>query len=464
MISNIDLTTINADVMSMELDKIKFSQLEVGETLNVEITVYDVDTNIVLDSWYNTYYADSRGEVLLADLARVWNNYILYRRRVTGEDAVEPSEYVGGIKVKFELWQSSMELPAAITGSSINSQGAAETSGYTRDYGITDFIPLEQGQNKVHVVSGAWQRASMSHVIYFYSSDSESGKISGYRLQSGNTALTNTEAIDQEFAVPSGATHYRLTIKHDTPAIVRTGGVDTVINRNIWYSTRQDGKTVADLNAVLPFLSLDKRTFDGAAEMVQLIGIVQETLSITAYYERNGSVTATTYTPEAADSNAFGVCYWVSPLAVQSHIPLGAKLLRYEVHYVSSVCKYEMEYGNYAQKSQFIYLNRWGVYESLWCVGSQKWNIKRAAEIGLSGGELTPLDIDVDDTYEVSTGYVDTAVLEQLRDLSESPLVWLLDNATFKKVAIDDVKMERVLPSNEARTATITYRYANRNM
>lgn len=348
MISNIDLTTINADVMSMELDKIKFSQLEVGETLNVEITVYDVDTNIVLDSWYNTYYADSRGEVLLADLARVWNNYILYRRRVTGEDAVEPSEYVGGIKVTFAFTQED------------------ETS--------------------------------------------------------------------------------------------------TTLNRWIWYSTRQDGKTVANLNAVLPFLSLDKRTFEGAAEMVQLIGIVQETLTVTATYVLNGVVNSVTYTPDVADSNAFGVCYWISPLAVQMHIPLAARLARYEVHYGSSVCKYEMEENHYPQKSQFIYLNRWGVYESLWCVGSQKWNIKRAAEIGLSGGELTALDIDVDDTYEVSTGYVDTAVLEQLRDLVESPLVWLLDSATFKKVAIDDVKMERELPSNEARTATIIYRFANRNM
>ena len=464
MISNIDLTTINADVMSMELDKIKFSQLEVGETLNVEITVYDVDTNIVLDSWYNTYYADSRGEVLLADLARVWNNYILYRRRVTGEDAVEPSEYVGGIKVTFAFTQASAELPAAIIGKTINSQGVENGTSATSSYGITDFIPLAQGQTKVHVVSGCWQYNSYAHAIYFYGAASEANTISGYKLMNGSSVATSTEAIDQEFAVPSGATHYRLTIKHATPAVVMTGGIDTVINRNIWYSTRQDGKTLANLNAVLPFLSLDKRTFDGAAEMVQLIGIVQETLTVTATYVLNGVVNSVTYTPDVADSNAFGVCYWISPLAVQMHIPLAARLARYEVHYGSSVCKYEMEENHYPQKSQFIYLNRWGVYESLWCVGSQKWNIKRAAEIGLSGGELTALDIDVDDTYEVSTGYVDTAVLEQLRDLVESPLVWLLDSATFKKVAIDDVKMERELPSNEARTATIIYRFANRNM
>lgn len=348
MISNIDLTTANDNLMSMEIDHIKFSQLDVGEKLNVEIAVYDVDTNLVLDSWYNTYYADSRGEVLLADLARVWNNYILYRRRVTGEDAEEPSEYVGGIKVVFVFTQED------------------ETT--------------------------------------------------------------------------------------------------TTLNRWIWYSTRQDGKTVDNLNAVLPFLSLSKRTFAGAAEMVQLIGIAQSSLTVVANYVKNGVESSVTYTAEVEDSNAFGVCYWVSPSDVQTHIPSGARLVGYETRYGYSVCKYEVEDGNYAQKSQFLYLNRWGVYESLWCIGSEKWNINRSAEIGLSGGELTALDIDVDDTYEVSTGYVNDSVLEQLRDLAESPLVWLLDNSTYKKVAIDGVKMERVLPSNEARTATITYRYANRNM
>jgi hypothetical protein len=199
-------------------------------------------------------------------------------------------------------------------------------------------------------------------------------------------------------------------------------------------------------------------------EMVQLIGIAQSSLTVVANYVKDGVESSVTYTAEVEDSNAFGVCYWVSPSDVQTHIPSGARLVGYETRYGYSVCKYEVEDGNYAQKSQFLYLNRWGVYESLWCIGSEKWNINRSAEIGLSGGELTALDIDVDDTYEVSTGYVNDSVLEQLRDLAESPLVWLLDNSTFKKVAIDDVKMERVLPSNEARTATITYRYANRNM
>jgi len=41
--------------------------------------------------------------------------------------------------------------------------------------------------------------------------------------------------------------------------------------------------------------------------------------------------------------------------------------------------------------------------------------------------------------------------------------VWIYDGRWWK-VAVKEVKMERERPSNRARSATITYNYAKRNM
>lgn len=347
MTSNIDLTITNADVMSMELDSIIFSELDAGETLGVDMTVYDGDNSTVIDTWFNTYYADSRGNITLADLARVWNNYILYRRRVSGEESESPSLTMGGIKVK----------------------------------------------------------------------------------------ITLTEEDD----------------------------TTTTIYRRVWYSTKHDGMTVANLNARLPFVARHKRTFPDAMEMVYVAGPTQETVTVTASYVQGTHVGATSYSPAVFESGDFGYCFIVSPAAVSLQIPNGARLVSYEVKVGILTCTYDIEDGNYAQRTQFHYMNRWGAYESLWCVGSDKWTISRNAEHGYCGNELLSLDIDVSDTYEVSTGYVDTAVLEQLRDLAESPSVWIYDGRWWK-VAVKEVKMERERPSNRARSATITYNYAKRNM
>lgn len=110
-------------------------------------------------------------------------------------------------------------LDAAIVGKCIDYYGAALTNAYTTEYGITDYVMLEEGQTKVKVVSGAWQRQTYDQVIYFYSDKDEEHAISGNNLGS-----IETEAINQDYIVPPTAKYYRLTTKHATPAIVQAKG------------------------------------------------------------------------------------------------------------------------------------------------------------------------------------------------------------------------------------------------
>ena len=75
----LNFSVANADVLSMQLDRIVFSAMAVGDSVSLDVTVYEGDSSTVLDEWFNTYFADNYGQVVVPDLASVWNSYILYK-------------------------------------------------------------------------------------------------------------------------------------------------------------------------------------------------------------------------------------------------------------------------------------------------------------------------------------------------------------------------------------------------
>ena len=350
MDSTLDFSVANADVLSMQLDRIVFSAMDTGDAISLGVTVYEGDSSTVLDEWFNTYYADHYGKVVIPDLASVWNTYILYRRRAAGYDSASPTAIIDGIKVKFT-----------------------------------------------------------------------------YTLEDETTATCN---------------------------------------RRIWYSSRKSGMTVASLNTQAPFLLLTKKTFLDSKEFFWLVGPSSATVGVTVTYVLlDGVQNTTSFTLTATRTSNFGRSYDVSPSVASSQLSPLARMVEYTVKIGGvSVCRYIIESGHYPQRTEFCYLNRYGVYETLWLVGSETWKPERKAEFGWAGDEWIGLDVEVKDTYELSTGYVNDAVLEQLRDIMDSPLIWrCVPGGSWEKISVKGVALERTRPSNEARVGKVTYQLAERH-
>ena len=148
------------------------------------------------------------------------------------------------------------------------------------------------------------------------------------------------------------------------------------------------------------------------------------------------------------------------------HLPSGGVLKEYTATLADGTnsCTWLVEQQHYAQRTELWYVNRRGVYESLWLVGAEEWKPERTADYGWAGDELAALDVDVRDGFVARVGYVDEATLEQLRDLAASPRVWKWHPSTqaWRRVTITGADFTRVRPTNQARIAVVEYEYASR--
>lgn len=238
--------------------------------------------------------------------------------------------------------------------------------------------------------------------------------------------------------------------------------------RRIWY-TRHDveGATIATLNSRVPFISRKKRTFADASERFFIAGPSSRTVKAAAIYVRSGSQSSSTYTLTVSSTNSFMRSVDVSPSTIQSLLPSGSSLREYTIQVFDGqnqvdACRYIVEQAHYAKRVELAWLNRWGVYETLWLVGSEDLTVERNAEYAYAGGLYTAMDVSVDETLQQSTGYGSRTMVLQVRDLAASPDVWRYDHssARWQRVTITNVDIKQPTPSNQAYTCSVSYRIA----
>lgn len=237
--------------------------------------------------------------------------------------------------------------------------------------------------------------------------------------------------------------------------------------RHLLYSRRHATPTLSSLINHLPFVSKVKYTAPTAKEYVCALSSVSGlTVKAEAIYVLSG--VQGTQTIAASNfswtSSTGGGSIDVSPGVITSHLSSGAVLKEYTIQtiYNNAVvdsCRYIVEQANGLR--ELCWLNRWGAYETLVLKGSDTLNSNRSASYGWTGDDWSALDMDVTDEYDGSTGYVGEKEWNQVRDLAESPIVWLW-NGAWQRVTITGVKLSRVRPTNEARTCVINYRLSDR--
>lgn len=245
------------------------------------------------------------------------------------------------------------------------------------------------------------------------------------------------------------------TMENDTTA---------TCHRYLTYSRRR----LVHQFGYLPFLSKKKHTFADAEEPVTVLSS-NVNLTVIATYVRNGvQETSNVIQLQWTDYSLGGRAAYVSPTVIYNNLPSGAKLMEYTVRMLSSgtgtvvdSCTYIVDQQN-TLRTQMIWLNRWGVYETLSMMGTQTLAPERTAEFGWCGDDWMGLDMEVADEYECSTGYVGDNEWNQVRDLAESPIVWLWNGLAWHRVTITGVRLSRIKPTNEAPACIVRYRLSDR--
>ena len=216
-----------------------------------------------------------------------------------------------------------------------------------------------------------------------------------------------------------------------------------------------------------PFLSRQKQTFQDAKERIWVLSSVSNlTITATAIYVRNATQAIGTVNLSWEVSGTAGGSADVSPSVIAAELPNGAVLKEYNIVIKRSgttvgSCRYVVDQQAMTH-TQLMWLNRWGVYETLSMNGTKTHTPERSVEFGWTGDDWTGLDMEVADEYEGSTGYVGDEEWSQVRDLAESPIVWLWNGMTWHKVTVTGVRLSRSMPSNEARACMVSYRISDR--
>jgi hypothetical protein len=234
--------------------------------------------------------------------------------------------------------------------------------------------------------------------------------------------------------------------------------------RRLWYCRRKAGATLSALTATIPNIATVKKTRVGAKEPAVVEVPSSVTVKVNSTYILSGTMATREDTIPAATSGTYRSTYDVSPAVVAALLPTGGVLKEYRVKSIlSNTTKSTINYvmtADHPHGTQLCWLNNFGCWETLLMAGAEDMALERSAETALGGDDLTSYNVEALESKTVYTGYVNNTILNQVRDLADSPLVFVLDGSTWKKVVVDGVAQERRRPSNEAPTASVTYRHA----
>ena len=235
--------------------------------------------------------------------------------------------------------------------------------------------------------------------------------------------------------------------------------------RRLWYCRRKTGKTIDNVKGFIPAIATVKKTRVGAKEPASVISTTQVGVKVKAVYVKNGAEGSTSdQSISYSVLDTYHGLWDVSPSVVAALLPTGAVLKEYEVKStisgtVKSTVKYVMT-TDHPHGTQLCWLNNFGCWETLLMAGAEDLKLEYSAEFALGGDDFTAYNVEAIESKTVHTGYVNNTILNQVRDLADSPFVFVLDGGTWKKVVVDDVALERRKPSNEAPVANVTYRLA----
>ena len=192
-------------------------------------------------------------------------------------------------------------------------------------------------------------------------------------------------------------------------------------------------------------------------------------VTVKGTYVHNGTqLTArnTTTISQYADRYILMDC---APAAVATllQLPSGAVLYKYEVMLLTSgnvadVIEFEVDRRHYPQRSEMMFLNMFGLPESVVLRGRQEETHELEATYGYSGWNMVRLEDDVHRDFRTNTGWLTKAERRQYGELYRSPLTARQDSSALRRIIIRDIAVVFTTPTNEPQSFDVTWRYADK--
>lgn len=162
------------------------------------------------------------------------------------------------------------------------------------------------------------------------------------------------------------------------------------------------------------------------------------------------------------------ICIDCSPeLELSAVAPSGSTLIYYDVelYYDNELCDRvhcEIDTTYYARKAEWIFINLFGVQESVIMRGNEEDEVKHEASYGYAGTIYRKFDTQLTYERKTNSGWLAPGEWEMLCDLSESPATGIRTGNDITDLVITGAEVKRVNPSNEPEAVTFTWRYKDR--
>lgn len=235
--------------------------------------------------------------------------------------------------------------------------------------------------------------------------------------------------------------------------------------RRLWYCRRKTGKTLAALAATMPLIATQRKTGAAYKELVSVECTSGVSLRVTSTYVLNGEVLTQDDPLYYFGTNTYMAVADVSPSVVAALLPVGGVLKGYKVYTVKTGATgnhatYVVDDHHRPWHTLMCWLNNYGAWETIRLGGIKSLVLDAKREYAISGDGWTSFNVEAYETMTAYTAHATKEVGEQLRDISDTPLAFVYENGSWVRVNIEDVDLERRLPSNEATVGSVKYKHA----
>ena len=244
---------------------------------------------------------------------------------------------------------------------------------------------------------------------------------------------------------------------------------NTVVYRNvtIWYSKNRVSTSVPEPGMIYSrYKSIN--TAIGREEYLPFFADDTTTLYISVAHVRNG-VEKYTRKSVALGGRTGMIAARVSLSRIISLFGVSADaILYYDVVVATGASetdqiRYCMDRRFYRNTSKFIYLNNFGLPETITLTGLVEYNPELEGEIVSFMQEDTRMTPELRDVRTVNSGYLTVAKYKALTDMITSTDIRVYDATGQKKIVVTDVDLLHRKNGSEKFSVTVTYRPSERH-
>lgn len=148
-------------------------------------------------------------------------------------------------------------------------------------------------------------------------------------------------------------------------------------------------------------------------------------------------------------------------------VSTSAQLLFYDVELyhngvIADRVHCEIDGNSYIQSREFLYLNMFGVQDSIILRGDEEETQEMEASFNYANTIYQKYDSSLTEKHKTNSGWVDMDDLNAVYDMVESPYVAIRDGNQFIPVVITEVEIKLTRPSNGPKAVFVTWRYADK--